>query len=271
MTKLLKLSHLALASHTGVAPALTTLQTHDYNNRIDKVMQALRYNKTNNKDRQMLQEATEISDPIRAVLRKTYGAPKDILRLGNPSLVKRSVEVTDPTSTQVHQLIADMTVTLLKLGVFAGLAAPQIGILQRVVMFRVPDDAYHKERYNLTADDRPIPLTVMINPKIKVLTDKTEPGWEGCLSLPGMLGEVERHTEIEYSYTTPFGEFIEDRASGFHARVVQHEVDHLDGILYKDRITNPTRFGFREEMLKLVDPHDYVDDDEVELAISGAE
>jgi peptide deformylase len=123
----------------------------------------------------------------------------------------------------------------------AGLAAPQIGISQRIVVFGFEDN----QRY---PDAPAVPRTILINPHIKALDDTMEDGWEGCLSVPGMRGVVPRYTRIEYSGFDAGGEPIRVEAEGFHARVVQHECDHLDGILYPQRIRDFSRFGFINEL-----------------------
>jgi peptide deformylase len=121
----------------------------------------------------------------------------------------------------------------------AGLAAPQIGVLERVVIFGVERNA----RY---PDAEPVPYTELVNPVIRPLTDELEEGWEGCLSVPGLRGVVPRWTRIRYTGFDPQGNRIEREASDFHARVVQHECDHLDGILYPMRVRDFSRFGFTE-------------------------
>jgi peptide deformylase len=123
----------------------------------------------------------------------------------------------------------------------AGLAAPQIGVGQRVVIFGVESNP----RY---PDAEPVPFTVLVNPKLVMLTREIEEDWEGCLSVPGMRGVVPRYTKLRYSGFDIEGNPIERIAEGFHARVVQHECDHLDGILYPQRMTDLTRFGFNEEL-----------------------
>ena len=123
----------------------------------------------------------------------------------------------------------------------AGLAAPQIGVLQRVVIFGVA----HNPRY---PDAEPVPDTVLINPTLWPSSDELEDGWEGCLSVPGMRGLVPRHRRLRYAGFDEQGQRFEREAEGFHARVVQHEVDHLDGILYPRRIRDLRMFGFNEAL-----------------------
>ena len=121
------------------------------------------------------------------------------------------------------------------------LAAPQIGISQRVVIFSVRQNPRYPEA-------EPVPETVLINPRIEPLGEWMTEGWEGCLSIPGMRGKVPRYEEIIYRGYDQKGQFMERRVSGFHARVVQHEVDHLDGVLYPQRIRDMQAFGFEDEL-----------------------
>jgi peptide deformylase len=123
----------------------------------------------------------------------------------------------------------------------AGLAAPQIGVGQRVVIFGV-------EKSTRYPDAEPVPFTVLVNPRLTMLTREVEQDWEGCLSVPGMRGVVPRYTKLRYSGFDEHGTPIEREAEGFHARVVQHECDHLDGILYPQRMTDMSTFGFIEEL-----------------------
>jgi peptide deformylase len=127
----------------------------------------------------------------------------------------------------------------------AGLAAPQVHVAKRLVIFHVPP-------HRVQGDTLPIPdgMQILINPVITPLTEEMALGWEGCLSIPGMTGAVPRYTRLSYRGTTLDGSTIEREADGFHARVVQHEFDHLDGILYPQRMTDMSLFGFTEEMAK---------------------
>ena len=141
---------------------------------------------------------------------------------------------------ELRALLQDMKDTMaFKNG--AGLAAPQIGVGQRVVIFGVDKNP----RY---PDAEEVPFTVLVNPKLVMLTREVEEDWEGCLSVPGMRGVVPRYTKLRYTGFDIEGNPIERVAEGFHARVVQHECDHLDGILYPQRITDMTKFGFNEEL-----------------------
>lgn len=166
---------------------------------------------------------------------------KRVLKMGDSRLLEVSQVVTEFDTPELHELIQDMQDTMLELN-GAGLAAPQIGVLKRVVIFGVDENP----RY---PNNEPVPQTILINPKITILTEETDGMWEGCLSVPGMRGYVERLNQIEYQGFDSFGNEIERQAAGFHAIVVQHECDHLDGILYPMRMQDMSRFGFENEML----------------------
>ena len=167
-------------------------------------------------------------------------AIKQVLRIGDPLLSKVSQPVINPVSNEIRGLIEDMFDTMHAYE-GAGLAAPQIGILSRLVIFGFEQNP----RYPAA---EAVPETVLINPEIELLTDELEYAWEGCLSVPGMRGLVPRNTQIRYSGLDQHGEKIERVVSGFHARVVLHECDHLDGIIYPQRIENLSDFGFIEEL-----------------------
>ncbi len=163
---------------------------------------------------------------------------KTVLRMGDAQLLRRADELTYFDTPELHALLADMCDTMEALeGV--GLAAPQIGVNLRVVIF----GAQHNPRY---PDAEPVPETVLINPVITPLGDDTEEDWEGCLSVPGMRGMVPRFKTIRYQGYDEYGALIDRTVSGFHARVVQHECDHLDGILYPMRIRDFRKFGFSD-------------------------
>jgi peptide deformylase len=167
-------------------------------------------------------------------------AIRDVLRMGDPRLLEVSAPVTSFGTPPLKQLIADMLDTMQHLS-GAGLAAPQIGVPLRVVMFGVD----HNPRY---PDAEDVPFTVLINPVLTPVGEMLQEGWEGCLSVPGMRGLVPRWLELRYAGKDPDGNPIERSARDFHARVVQHEVDHLDGILYPRRIRDLTKFGFTAEL-----------------------
>jgi peptide deformylase len=164
-----------------------------------------------------------------------------IARMGHPVLRLKADPVADPTALEIKKLIADMAETLADIG-GAGLAAPQVHVPLRVVIFRVP-----AERITDRPDDTAQDLTAIINPEIEPLGDETELGWEGCLSVPGLKGAVPRFARIRYRGVTPEGAAIDRKVEGFHARVVQHECDHLDGVLYPQRMTDMRLLMFVEE------------------------
>ncbi len=168
-------------------------------------------------------------------------AIRDILKMGNPDLLKVS-EPVDFEKDDLTTLIEDMKETM-KANDGAGLAAPQIGVFKRLVIFGFDTNDRYPE-----ADS--VPFTVLINPIITPLSDEKENGWEGCLSVPGLRGVVPRFTHIKYEGYDAEGNKIEREAEDFHARVVQHECDHLDGILYPMKIEDYRYFGFHEEIFK---------------------
>lgn len=169
-----------------------------------------------------------------------------IARMGHPVLGRRAETVAEPTAPQIRGFVTSMIETMIDAD-GAGLAAPQVHVPLRVVVFQAPDDRTdaevpEDERYDHTA-----PLTVLINPDIEVLDHETEGGWEGCLSVPGLRGFVERPKHIRYRGVDLDGREISRTARGFHARVVQHEIDHLDGILYPQRMSDLTKLIFESE------------------------
>jgi peptide deformylase len=166
---------------------------------------------------------------------------RPVLRMGDERLLRVSEPVRTLGSAALHELLLDMHETMAALQ-GAGLAAPQIGVPWRVVIFGtgVPSPRY--------PDAEIVPATVLINPELEPLGTDVEMGWEGCLSVPGMRGLVPRFQHLHYRGVDEQGQPIDRRVSGFHARVVQHEVDHLDGILYPMRITDMSQFGFNEEL-----------------------
>ena len=168
-------------------------------------------------------------------------AIRDILKMGNPDLLKVS-ELVDFEKDDLTTLIEDMKETM-KANDGAGLAAPQIGVFKRLVIFGFDTNDRYPE-----ADS--VPFTVLINPIITPLSNEQENGWEGCLSVPGLRGVVPRFTHIKYEGYDAEGNKIEREVEDFHARVVQHECDHLDGILYPMKIEDYRYFGFHEEIFK---------------------
>ena len=167
---------------------------------------------------------------------------REILRMGDARLLRVSEPVLDFGTAELRTLVADMFDTM-HAASGAGLAAPQIGVPLRVVIFGYADPKMRNPRY---PDSDPVPQTILVNPELEPLPGGLEEGWEGCLSVPGLRGVVERHANLRYRGFDLDGRPIERVASGFHARVVQHECDHLDGILYPMRVKDYTRFGFTD-------------------------
>lgn len=165
-------------------------------------------------------------------------AVREVLKMGDPRLLEVAEPVAEFGTPELHALLEDMVDTMDDYD-GAGLAAPQIGISRRVVIFGVEENP----RY---PDAEQIPMTILINPVVTVKSQHRESGWEGCLSVPGMRGIVDRYTSISYRGFDTEGQLVEREAEGFHARVVQHECDHLDGILYPSRITDMRYFGFED-------------------------
>ena len=163
---------------------------------------------------------------------------RDVLRMGDPRLLERAREVERVDAPELRALLDDMRDTM-RAQNGAGLAAPQIGVGQRVVIFGLEGNP----RY---PDVEPVPYTELINPVLMPLSGELEDGWEGCLSVPGLRGVVPRFRRLRYRGLDPNGAVIERDVEGFHARVVQHECDHLDGILYPMRVRDFTRFGFTD-------------------------
>jgi peptide deformylase len=165
-----------------------------------------------------------------------------IARMGHPVLRVPAKAVEDPSALWVRRLVEDMVETMEDAG-GTGIAAPQVHEPWRIVIFRVSG-----ERLSDLPDDVEQDLTVLINPVVEPLGDEIAFGWEGCLSVPGLRGVVPRHLRIRYTAIGLDGDTIEREAAGFHARIVQHECDHLDGILYPQRITDHRLLGFVEEL-----------------------
>lgn len=161
---------------------------------------------------------------------------REILKMGDPRLLRQAEPVTQFDTPELHALIADMFDTM-RAANGAGLAAPQIGVNLQLVIFGFQQNV----RY---PDAAPVPETVLINPVLKPLSDEMEEGWEGCLSVPGLRGVVPRWSRLYYEGVDQRGAVIRREAEGFHARVVQHECDHLAGILYPMRIKDFSRFGY---------------------------
>ncbi|MGC2164895.1 MAG: peptide deformylase [Gallionella sp.] len=165
---------------------------------------------------------------------------RKILRMGDARLLQRAEPISNFDTRELHALLADMRDTMNAYN-GAGLAAPQIGVCLRMVIFGV-------QRNSRYPDAESVPETVLINPVITVQGERIEEDWEGCLSVPGLRGKVARHAHIRYQGQDEYGAQIDRNVSGFHARVVQHECDHLDGILYPMRIQDMKFFGYNEEL-----------------------
>ncbi len=174
---------------------------------------------------------------------------REILKMGDPRLLRIAPPITQFDTDELHLLITDMLDTMAAAN-GAGLAAPQIGVDVQLVIFGT--DSVNP-RY---PDASVVPRTVLINPVITVLDAEIENGWEGCLSVPGMRGVVPRHVRIRYTGFDQYGDAIDRTVDGFHARVVQHECDHLMGKLYPMRMTDFTQFGFTEVLFPGLDASD---------------
>ena len=182
-----------------------------------------------------------------------------LARMGHPVLKRTADAINDPTAPEIRRLIADMVDTLADAS-GVGLAAPQVHVPKRLVIFHIPESRAREaldddmEEGEDEEDDEEngngdaVPMTVLINPEIEALSDETVIGVEGCLSLPDMIGRVPRFRHIRYKALTPDGSNIVREVSGFHARVVQHECDHLEGILYPMRMEDLSTLGYVDEM-----------------------
>lgn len=171
-----------------------------------------------------------------------------IVKMGDPRLLKVSEPVREFDTPALHQLIADMFATMQDAN-GAGLAAPQIGINLQLVIFGFKQNPRYPDAPN-------VPETVLINPVLTPLSDEEDEAWEGCLSVPGMRGLVPRWSRLRYEGFDQFGQKICREVDGFHARVVQHETDHLNGILYPMRIKDLRQFGFTEVLFPELDPNE---------------
>lgn len=171
-----------------------------------------------------------------------------ILKMGDARLLRVAEPVLETNTPQLHQLVNDMFATMAEAN-GAGLAAPQIGVNLQLVIFGFKDNA----RY---PDAPTVPETVLINPVLTPLSEDMEEAWEGCLSVPGMRGLVPRWTKLRYEGVDQFGEKICREVDGFHARVVQHECDHLNGVLYPMRIKDLAQFGYTEVLFPQMDPNE---------------
>lgn len=175
-------------------------------------------------------------------------AVREVLRMGDPCLLLKAKPIEKFDTPELHALIQDMQDTMKHMN-GAGIAAPQIGVSQRVVIFgQKESDSTINPRY---PDADMVPFTVLINPVLTPMGTAMEDGWEGCLSVPGMRGIVPRYQRLHYAGFDQYGNRIDRLVSGFHARVVQHECDHLDGILYPMRISNLKDFGFSDVFFQI--------------------
>ncbi len=163
-----------------------------------------------------------------------------VLKMGDPLLYRKAEPVTAFDTPELHALITDMFETMAALN-GAGLAAPQIGVSQRVVIFEVQSNP----RY---PDAEAVPRTILLNPVLEPIGEDKDDAWEGCLSVPGLRGLVSRYTQLRYTGFDPAGVPIDRTVSGFHARVVQHECDHLDGVLYPMRLKDIRHLGFEDAL-----------------------
>lgn len=171
---------------------------------------------------------------------------REITLMGHPVLMMPATPVADPTAPEIATLVEDMLDTMQAAGGI-GIAAPQIGVGLRVVIFRAPPDAERggdSTAPDLRTELHGQPLTVLINPKVEVLSEARVTGWEGCLSVPGLRGLVPRHSHIRYRAQGLDGQWFTREVQGFHAVVVQHECDHLDGILYPMRMVDMASLQF---------------------------
>jgi len=179
------------------------------------------------------------------------GKAIEVARLGHPILSKVCEPVSDPLDPEVQQLIADLKATIEQRGCL-GMSAPQIFVPLRVVMYHIPSSVDDPDTYELTPkyDPQGVPYKILINPEITPLSDELSEGWEGCQSVPGLLGLVQRKNSVKLKALDENGEHFEIEAHGFHARIIQHECDHLDGILFPHRLKDPRMFGYYEEVIK---------------------
>lgn len=168
-----------------------------------------------------------------------------IAKMGHPVLMRPADPVADPGTPEIKRIVADMIETMDDSD-GRGLAATQVHINKRIVVFRPPPDDPQQP------DDNTGPVLVLINPEITPLSDEMEEGWEGCLSVPGLRGVVPRYSKVRYRGVTPTGEKIDRTVSGYHARVAQHEVDHLDGVLYPQRMKDLGLLVFESEFEKFM-------------------
>ncbi len=166
-----------------------------------------------------------------------------IARMGHPVLLQHAAPVPEPGAPEIRRLVSDMIETMVDAG-GAGLAAPQVHVSLRLFVFRVPEGRGENR------NDPPRPTAVLINPVIEPVGDAVAVSWEGCLSIPGLRAAVPRHATVRYAGVDLDGTTVQGEATGFHALVLQHENDHLDGILYPMRMNDFSLFGFNEELAR---------------------
>lgn len=169
-------------------------------------------------------------------------AIQSIVKMGNAELAKPASPVNNINDASLKVIIQDMIDTMAAKG-GAGIAAPQIGVNKRIILFGF-------ERCARYPDEKPVPFTLLINPVFEIISNKLLDGWEGCLSVPGLRGLVPRYEKIRYQGFDQNGQTITRIAEGFHARVMQHEYDHLEGILFPQRIKDLKYFGFEDELIQ---------------------
>ncbi len=172
-----------------------------------------------------------------------------IAKLGHPVLIKKTNDISNLNEIDLKKIVYNMSETMLDYDGI-GLAAPQVHLSHRMFIYRNPD---------IEEEDSKINISVLINPKIEKLSDETEDDWEGCLSIPGMSGLVRRFKKIKYSAIDLNGKNINGEVEGLHARVIQHEFDHLNGILYTSRLAHKNAFGYSEEIEKFWKKNSYGD------------
>jgi peptide deformylase len=181
------------------------------------------------------------------VSKSLRGKAKEIVQLGHPILKQQAQAVVDPRAPEIQQIVADMLATINEVAseTVAGLAAPQINILLNIILFQVPEQ-------NPDGSKTILPYTIMLNPKLEAFSNEQVIDWEGCVSIPGLVGAVPRAKQIRYSYQTINGKTITCEATNLHARIIQHEIDHLAGIIFLERMTDLKQLYFTKEFQEFV-------------------
>lgn len=172
------------------------------------------------------------------------------LKMGNPILLQKANYVDNPSNSEIQDIVSNMLHTIQTIGERVGLAAPQVGIQKRIIVYRVPEKPLNS-RYHLISDEfqKEVPWSALINPEIFPIESELESGWEGCISVPGLLGKVPRYKTIRFTGVNERGQVIDQVVSNFYARLIQHEYDHLEGILFPMKINDPSCFGYEEEII----------------------